>query len=790
VHRSSAAAFACVACAAVVTCARSARAEERATERPPATWALLLNGGQRAAANYQSHLHHLQDMFAALEARGVARDHIAVFSSDGEAEGADLAVREWTPREDFWLIDRTEIGRRLKPRTEMVSTKWDGVELHPARHDALREWFRAQGRAMAAGDTLFVYVTDHGTREKVAGGSVISLWEDDLAVPELRALLGWLPEGVRVVTVMSQCYSGGFADLMYEPGRESPAGRVCGFFSTHADRLAYGCYPEGRARDRIGHGFRFIGALGGGANAAHAHAAVIGDDGSPDVPLSTSDAYLARVLADEAARRGSTPVDALADELMRAAWRERARWEPELRLLDALGDRYGSFSPRSLAELDAQTKDIPALAQQLRTYADRWKMTLEALQTANLDRFIAKNAAWKEKLDARKLAEIDAAAAATLLAALLPDVARFTRTDKTTSERLASLREKEQAATSAWYRLEVRHAITLRQRALLTRIAGRTLLASAAAETGPLRAARDALAALDACEANPVGKPPASGVAARATTAADDVERYPPLAEELKVVERVLPSWLGINYRPVNDAMRERFKVGPGVVVVEAVYPDSAAAGAGLKPGDLVLGPPEAPFDEPHRIREWTMTSPQHTPLPLKVLRDGRAMQVALALGPYPIAIPKLPGPPAVGSRAPDLGALDGLDARGGTAPVTLAGKPHLMFFWATWCGPCKAALPELLAWSKDTGTRLVAISDEEPEVQRLFFASWKDPFPEVRVADVMRVSFLAHGVSGTPTFILVDGDGTIRHRQVGYRRTKGLGIDGWTWRPDAAAGP
>ena len=51
------------------------------------------------------------------------------------------------------------------------------------------------------------------------------------------------------------------------------------------------------------------------------------------------------------------------------------------------------------------------------------------------------------------------------------------------------------------------------------------------------------------------------------------------------------------------------------------------------------------------------------------------------------------------------------------------------------------------------------------------------------------RRASLAYGVSGTPTFVLVDREGTVRSYSTGYTKGKGLGIDGWTW-PEAAALP
>jgi hypothetical protein len=53
-----------------------------------------------------------------------------------------------------------------------------------------------------------------------------------------------------------------------------PSGNTCGFFSTRHDLQAYGCYPEGRTRGRMGHAFRFIDALERHLTAA-AHMALV-----------------------------------------------------------------------------------------------------------------------------------------------------------------------------------------------------------------------------------------------------------------------------------------------------------------------------------------------------------------------------------------------------------------------------------------------------------------------------------------------------------------------------------
>ena len=76
----------------------------------------------------------------------------------------------------------------------------------------------------------------------------------------------------------------------------------------------------------------------------------------------------------------------------------------------------------------------------------------------------------------------------------------------------------------------------------------------------------------------------------------------------------------------------------------------------------------------------------------------------------------------------------------------------------------------------------MVAITDEEPAVVAKFRARWKGPFFDFVAIDGFRKTFIAHGVSGTPTIVLVDENGVIRLRQVGYTVNSGLNVNGWRW--------
>jgi thiol-disulfide isomerase/thioredoxin len=750
--------------------------------RPPLIRALLINGGSSAVKNYLSHFHHLQDMVGALRARGIPPERIDIFSSDGEDPGKDLAVRDTEPA-GFAIVEGTPAGRALRP-PELTSSVWEGVTLHPARLRELRKWFRGTGRTLRPGDTLFLFVTDHGSRNaEDPGNGLISLWGETLSVLEYRALLGYLRPGVKVVNVMSQCFSGAFADAMAPLSSGTPGGDVCGFYSTTGDREAYGCYPEGRDKDRTGHAFRFIDLMGRHASLEDVHGAVLVTDTTPDVPVRTSDLYLERLVSREASRR-KTSLEETADDLLRIAWKDRARWEPEIRLLDKIGEVYGTFSPRTLAELQARIDNLGSLSKELDTYEDRWKVTLDDLRKENLDRFQASHPEWKERLDEKKLPLLDAAGRRKTLSELIPAMTEYTAGKPDVQARYQDLLTTDEDARSARYRTDTRLAALLRMRTILLRVAGEQLLDVPPGEDpahAPARlvAARAAFASLRQCEGLAIG----DVVSAKdeIPPLRETIAPLPPFEEDQAAVRRALPSWLGIRFQPAPEKQLDTLKVARGAAIVEQVYPDGPALAAGIAPGDILLGPPGSHFSEPTQIREWTMTSERGKPIALDIQRDGRIVQTTVTLVPYPTKIPDLPAPPKEGDEAPRLDTLK-LVREEAKPRGDFRSRRHMVFFWATWCGPCKSSVPELLAWSRASGIPVVAISDEDEDTVKKFLVTWSAPFPEIVASDELRRSHVTYGVSGTPTFVLVDEKGKIEWRHVGYSPKEHLGIPGWKW--------
>lgn len=125
---------------------------------------------------------------------------------------------------------------------------------------------------------------------------------------------------------------------------------------------------------------------------------------------------------------------------------------------------------------------------------------------------------------------------------------------------------------------------------------------------------------------------------------------------------------------------------------------------------------------------------------------------------------------PEVGYRAPDI---QGVDAQG--QPVSLAslrGQAVVLNFWATWCGPCRAEMPELQAFYQRQlpGVKLVGVNltagDGTPDAVKAFLQArgltypvWFDP--QGAAAD-------AYNVQTVPTTYFVDGNGVIRDKYMG----------------------
>lgn len=734
--------------------------------------AVLLNGGGTKEQNYRSHVLHLQHFARLLRAAGVPEENIVIFNGDGEDPEPDVAVRTSARHRHGWLAQGTPLRAWLDKGIEYQNMRVAPWRSRAATAQEVEAWFAEAKDRLGPEDVLVVFVTDHGLKNpQDADDNSIVLWGKNakLSVSQWNALLRQFDSGVRVVSLMSQCFSGAFARSMYvRTDGLHPSGNTCGYFASTRDRPAYGCYAENLGKNNVGYAFHMLRAWAAERSLQRAHEVVLVADDTPDVPLRTSDQYLEDLLRATSTQQ-QIEFPHFVDQLLVEAWQEKAKWESHVRLLDDIGRAYGMFSPRSMAELETQIKSLSETAEQLRNVSHSWQGAWHDANSANWQRFLDANPHWREqlsKLEPNSLADLERR---NLAAELLPELRAFTIQQPAAFKRLLRLRHNAVEAQAASYRLEVRLAALLRMQRLLVQVAGIQYLYTRGSDEQ--RRAYQALRQCEEMELTPQNLP-APGVR--------KLKAFPRYDDDVTKARAALPSWMGIQFRTPSEELVRRYNLRPGAAAVTGVYPGSPAAAAGLQQGDIVIGPPGQPFEERGQVRSWVMMARQGEPLLLEILREGQQHTLTVIPGPYPLRWPSLPAPPKPDSPAPPLELIP---YRGEIPRHFGSGQPYLLFFWATWCAACKASLGEILAFEAQRQVPVLAITDEPRQQLDRFFANFAGPFPERVAIDEFRKAFVAYGVSGTPTFVLVDAAGAVRAVHTGYDAQSGQPFKDWEWK-------
>jgi peroxiredoxin len=117
---------------------------------------------------------------------------------------------------------------------------------------------------------------------------------------------------------------------------------------------------------------------------------------------------------------------------------------------------------------------------------------------------------------------------------------------------------------------------------------------------------------------------------------------------------------------------------------------------------------------------------------------------------------------------APQFSATD---INGGSVNTSdYKGKVVLVNFWAAWCGPCAAEIPQFIALQKkyqDQGLQVVGVSvDDDPQVLLRFYRKYQINYPVV--PGDLRIVDAFGGVLGLPTTFLIGRDSHIHGKHNG----------------------
>ena len=106
-----------------------------------------------------------------------------------------------------------------------------------------------------------------------------------------------------------------------------------------------------------------------------------------------------------------------------------------------------------------------------------------------------------------------------------------------------------------------------------------------------------------------------------------------------------------------------------------------------------------------------------------------------------------------------------------------MAGKVVVIDFWATWCPPCVASVPELKDLRKKYSSdrlSLISISvDDDDSKWKGFIADKHMDWPQYRDDDQAIIQVFA--VHSFPTYLVIDGDGIIRERIEGLNEQQSV---------------
>ena len=120
------------------------------------------------------------------------------------------------------------------------------------------------------------------------------------------------------------------------------------------------------------------------------------------------------------------------------------------------------------------------------------------------------------------------------------------------------------------------------------------------------------------------------------------------------------------------------------------------------------------------------------------------------------------------GKPAPDF-TLTRLDTGEQVTLAQLRGRPFVLNFWASWCGPCQLEHPTLARAAqryREEARFFGVVFEDTPEEARSFARPIDPSFPQL--VDPHSRMAVDYGVTGVPETYFIDAEGILRDKYVG----------------------
>lgn len=188
----------------------------------------------------------------------------------------------------------------------------------------------------------------------------------------------------------------------------------------------------------------------------------------------------------------------------------------------------------------------------------------------------------------------------------------------------------------------------------------------------------------------------------------------------------------------------------------------------------------EYPMTGKYRVRLWIELAEGDVTTAVDFEVPGTPLQ--------PVVFTTRPDPPPqestgsldAGDPAPGFD-LPRLSADGSISLAGQRGRPVWIAFWASWCGPCRAELPELVTfserWSDEVAILPVSL-DTDPEMAQAFLDRLGMSLDSL--IDTAGSTVDPYDARRLPLNVLIDADGQVVRRIEGYRPGLYDDADGW----------